>query len=99
MSRFRLSKQAKTDLDSIWDHIGIAKNNPEAARRQLEMLYDKFILLASQPLLGQSCEKFSRDCRMFSAGSYVIFYRPMKTRIEIQRVLHGSRDIDALISG
>lgn len=98
MSRFRLSEQAKADLDSIWDYIGIAKNNPNAARRQLEMLYDKFTLLASQPLLGQSCEKFGPGLRVFPAGSYVIFYRPIKRRIEVQRVLHGSRDIDGLMS-
>ena len=34
--------------------------------------------------------------RSWSVGNYVIFYRQVSTGIDIVRVLHGARDIEAL---
>ncbi len=96
MNRFRLARQAKTDLSDIWDYIGVVNENPTAAYRQLEMLHEKFSLLAGQPLLGQSCDDLGAGVRVFSADSYVIFYVPIGNGIEVQRVIHGSRDIGSL---
>ena len=53
MSRFTLDPTVREDLDAIWDYIAIDNNSPGAASRQIEMLREKFILLATQPLLGQ----------------------------------------------
>lgn len=35
------------------------------------------------------------NLRSHPHGNYVIFYRPIGDGIEIVRVLHGARDIDA----
>jgi toxin ParE1/3/4 len=96
MKRFRLAARAKVDLSGIWDYIGVVKENPTAAHHQLEVLYDKFALLAQHPLLGQSRDDLRTDLREFSAGSYVIFYCPHPDGIEVERVIHGVRDIRAL---
>jgi len=53
MSDYRVAPQAKSDLDAIWDYIGVEKDRPAAASRQVELLFDKFSLLATQPLLGE----------------------------------------------
>jgi toxin ParE1/3/4 len=53
-------------------------------------------LLASQPLLGQLRPEFAPNLRSFSAGSYVIFYRPVRAGIEVMRVIHSARNIDTL---
>jgi toxin ParE1/3/4 len=94
MTRFRLARQADSDLDEIADFI--ADHNPTAALQQIERLYDKFRLLAAQPLLGESCEQLCRGLRRFVAGGYVIYYMPRGDVIEIERVLHGARDVTGL---
>ena len=94
MSRFRLARQADADLDEIAEYI--ADRNPGAALRQLDVLYEKFLLLATQPFLGQSCDNLRPNLRAFTVGSYVIFYVPLEDGVEVERVLHGSRDIDSL---
>jgi toxin ParE1/3/4 len=60
------------------------------------MLYEKFVLLAGQPLLGRLRPELAPNLRNFPVGNHVIFYRPIDNGIEVARVLHGARDIDAL---
>ncbi len=97
MSRYRLAEQDKLDLAQIWDYIGVVRGYPGAAHRQLEMLYEKFTLLARRPLMGQSCDNLRPGLRAFSAGAYVIFYVPIEGGIEVERVIHGARDISSLL--
>jgi toxin ParE1/3/4 len=94
MSRYRLTEQARQDFDEIWLHI--AEDNPTAADHFLDTLYEKFMLVAGQPLLGRLRPELAPGLRSFPVGNYVIFYRPTQDGIEVARVLHGVRDIDAL---
>jgi toxin ParE1/3/4 len=75
MKEFRLSPQATLDLEEIWNFIGIERQNPNAASRQVEMIYDKFCILAENPLLGEIRKDLGRELRSFSAGNYAIIYR------------------------
>ncbi|MCC7382255.1 MAG: type II toxin-antitoxin system RelE/ParE family toxin [Deltaproteobacteria bacterium] len=45
---------------------------------------------------GRSREELGPSIHSFPVGDYIIFYRPVKGGIEIARILHGARDIDAL---
>ncbi len=94
MSRFRLSERADRDLREIWDYI--SAKNPDAADRQLDMLHDRFALLAKQPRVGQLREDLHPKLRVFPAGSYVIFYYPLEEGIEVVGVVHGARDIESM---
>ena len=94
MSSFSIAPLAQADIDEIWDYI--AADNPPAADRWLDVLYDKFLLLASQPLIGQIREELSPDLRSFSVGRYVLYYKVLGRQIRILRVLHGARDIEPL---
>ena len=96
MSRVRLSREAKLDLGEIWDYLGVAKDNPNAARRQIEMIYRKLALLATQPEMGERRDELRVGVRTFSAGRYVIYFVPMKNGIEVERIVHGSRDVGTL---
>jgi toxin ParE1/3/4 len=40
--------------------------------------------------------KTGPSLRSLPVGNYVIFYRPTQDDVEVTRVLHGTRDIDAL---
>jgi toxin ParE1/3/4 len=96
MNRYSIAPRAKADLDEVWDYLGIRKDAPAAARRQVEMLFDKFSLLAAHPLLGEARSDLGADLRSFVAGNYVVVYRVGGDEIEIARVAHGARDIRSL---
>jgi toxin ParE1/3/4 len=97
VSRYRLTSEAREDLDNIW--LSIAEENPPTADRFLDTLYEKLLLLARQPLLGQPRPELRLNLRSFPVGHYVIFYRPIDEGIEVARVLHGARDVDAEFGG
>ena len=96
MNEYSLAPQARADLDEVWDYLGIQKDSPAAAHRQIEMLFDKFSLLATHPLLGEIRKDLGTILRSFVAGNYLIVYRVAESEIEIARVVHFSRDIQAL---
>jgi toxin ParE1/3/4 len=98
MPRLVIAPEARRDLGAIRDYI--ARDNPEAARRVVTRLRDMALLLAGAPALGRRRPELGRDLRSFVADRYVLFYRPLAggAGIELVRVLHGARDLDALFS-
>jgi len=97
MSRFTLDRDVPGDLDEIWNYVGIEKNNPTAAIRQIEMLREKFLLLAKHPLLGELREDFGADVRTLVAERYLILYRAKSYGVEIIQVVHSARDFSVAI--
>ncbi len=94
MRRYRVSRRADRDLDDIADFI--AEHNPSAAIRVIDGLEERFGLLAAQPFLGESCNELRLGLRRFVVGSYVVYYMPTASGIEVSRVLHGARDVEGL---
>lgn len=100
MAKFILSEQAVTDVDVI--HAYICGDNPNASDRVEEAIFDGFDLLARNPALGRMRQfrrhKNIRSWVVTEFTSYLIFYRelPDGSGVEIVRVLHGARDLDAL---
>ena len=92
MNRIFLSQLAKADLDALWNYIAIEQHSPAAARRQLEQILEAINFLASSPLMGELRFDLRSDIRCFSTGNYVIFYVAGKNGIEVERIVHGSRD-------
>jgi toxin ParE1/3/4 len=65
---------------------------------------ETFALLASHPGIGWlppfRKRKGPETFRVFSVSGFdkiLVLYRPVGDRVEILRVLHGARDLDALI--
>ena len=98
MPRLIFAPEARQDLREIRDHI--AKDNPEAARKVVARLRDLARLLAGAPAMGRNRSELGADVRSFVADRYVLFYRPLRPAggIELVRVLHGARDVDAVFS-
>jgi toxin ParE1/3/4 len=96
MNGYSIAPQAIADLDDVWDYLGIQKDAPAAARRQIEMLFDKFAILAAHPLLGEARNDLGVGLRSFVAGNYVVVYRIAGDEIEIARVAHFAQDIRSL---
>jgi toxin ParE1/3/4 len=94
MNRYRVSNEARSDLDKIWYYI--AQDNPEAADRFILKIISKFPKLAATPHLGRERDELSPRLRSFTVGRYIIFYRPIYNGVEIARVLNGARDLPPL---
>lgn len=92
--RVRLSRRAKRDLDSLWDHI--AGDDLAAADRVVERLRTAFEQLAVMPLMGRARPELGARYRSFPVERAVIFYRPARSGIEILRVTYGGRDVEQL---
>ena len=82
----------------------IAQRNRAAGFRFQEAAERAFNLLASMPELGSewltSRERHVgiRIWTIRGFKKYVIIYRPIEDGIEVLRVVHGSRDLDQLLS-
>jgi len=84
---------AAADILDIWDHI--AEDSLDRADRWVDKLDEKFMLLATQPMMGRARDELAQALRSFPFGRYVIFYTPVNDGIDVVRVLHSARDIDA----
>jgi toxin ParE1/3/4 len=98
MPRLVIAPEARRDLRGIRDYI--AKDNPQAARRVVMRLRDMARMLAGAPGLGRARPELGPGLRSIVADRYVLFHRPLAgaSGIELARVLHGARDLDALFS-
>lgn len=97
MARLVFAPAARSDLTAIRDYI--ARDNPQAARRVVMRLRDTARLLAGAPGLGRGRPELGAELRSFAVDRYVLFYRPLAgAGIELARVLHGARDIEAMFS-
>lgn len=89
----RLSPRAEADLAGIADHI--AQDSPVAAVRLIR-IEKACALLGDNPLLGRARPEIAPAARSWTIGRYLVLYRPLATGVEIIRVVHGARDLDAL---
>jgi toxin ParE1/3/4 len=94
VSEVVLSELAEADLTDIW--VFVAQDNPEAADRLIDQIYEKCQFLAGSPNAGRQRAELGLSIRSFAVGNYLIFYREGATGIEVARVLHGRRDIPSL---
>ncbi|WP_046114326.1 type II toxin-antitoxin system RelE/ParE family toxin [Aquincola tertiaricarbonis] len=96
MARITRRPLAATDILDIWDYI--AEDSVDQADRWVDRLDEKLALIATQPLMGRARDELEVEVRSLPFGRYVIFYVPTKDGIDVVRVLHSARDIDAVFS-
>ncbi|HBH28172.1 MAG: type II toxin-antitoxin system RelE/ParE family toxin [Desulfofustis sp. PB-SRB1] len=95
MRKTLFSREAIEDLEEIWFYI--AQDSPDRADDFLDQLYSLCTeKLAPFPEAGSGRDYLAKEVFAFSYKRYMIYYRFDANRIEIIRVLHGSRDLPAL---
>ncbi|MBL3529636.1 MAG: type II toxin-antitoxin system RelE/ParE family toxin [gamma proteobacterium endosymbiont of Lamellibrachia anaximandri] len=94
MAVFQKTAQAEEDLIDIW--LYIAQDNPAAADHLLDTFEEKGWLLAENPNLGQARPDIAEDFHHLPVGRYLLLYRKIPGGIELVRVAHGMRMLDAL---
>ena len=93
MAKVRYSTFASSDLYENAEFI--ARDKPEAAYRWVETIEAACQSLAMNPEIGQRrTSKNHGQCRSFSCGSYVIFFRGLDDGVEVIRIVRGERDLD-----
>ncbi|UVK52049.1 type II toxin-antitoxin system RelE/ParE family toxin [Mesorhizobium sp. AR02] len=91
--KYRLLPQAAVDLEGIGDYI--ASHNPNAAVRFVDALERRWNLLTLHPFSGAPRDDIAPGIRHLVVGDYLTLYRVAGDAIEILRVLHGHRNIEA----
>ena len=91
-----LTVTARQDLLAIWEYI--ANDNVAAADRVLDTLDSRMQLLADHPLLGPARPDIAPDLRYLISDNYLILYRVLPDAVEIVRVLHGARNLTAILA-
>jgi toxin ParE1/3/4 len=89
--RVQVNVQAEDDLIDIW--ASIAVHNPAAADKYVKLLGRKIDSLFEMPERGKPRHDLQPNVRMLVEGNYLIFYRVVANRVEVLRVIHGSRDL------
>jgi toxin ParE1/3/4 len=91
-----LTPRTNADLGEIW--MFIATDNPAQADAFIDLIDEKFQNLSRQPGLGRRREELVARLCSFPVGRYVIFYLQVQDCLQIVRVLHGARDVDAVFA-
>ena len=94
---YRLTRRARADVLRIWRYI--ADDDESAADRFIDLLIRHFRLLSANPHVGRRRDELRVGLRSFSVGEYVLFYRVEGQSVLILHVLHGRRDLQALLGG
>ena len=100
MNRIVILPLADRDITEHTDYI--ARSNRKAARRFQNAIKKAFKALLAMPGMGSLWDADQppwKDLRAWTIrgfGNHIIFYRATDEGIEVVRVLHASRDIEAL---
>ena len=98
MSRYRLSPEAQGDLDDIKGYL-LSEGGPRVARRVLDEIRRRLQFLAANPGAGHSRDDLtSEPVKFWPVFSYLIVYDPAMRPLGVARILHASRDIEALFT-
>lgn len=89
-SGYALHPEAFADLDEIREYI--ARDNPDAADRVIEDIFEIFRSLASAPQRGfRRSDLTARPLRFVLARGYLIAYAPEESPLWVLAVMHGRR--------
>jgi toxin ParE1/3/4 len=94
--RLEFSPAADADLVEIASFI--ARDNVPRAVTFVDELEASCAKLVDYPHSGVARSELRAGLRSKPHGSYVIFYSVLEKVIRIERILHGARDIGAILS-
>ena len=91
MAKLVWTEEALRWLEDIFEYI--AQDNPDAAARTVQGIYDRAQALVETPEMGQRYEGSRRHVRILLYDHYRIAYLVKRERIEVLGVFHGALDI------
>jgi plasmid stabilization system protein ParE len=98
MRRYILAPEAALDLVEIWRYLK-KKASVEIAERIERAIREKIVFLANMPGAGHWRRDLTDEpVRFFAVYSYLIVYRPETKPLQVVAILHGSRDVERILS-
>ena len=96
MMRFHITPPSAADLNEIEEYI--AQDNPDVAKRVIQEIRAAMRRLAEYPQLGHPRDDVDDPrYRFWPVYSYLIVYAFETDPLQIIRVIHGSRDVPAVL--
>ncbi len=89
---YTLSNKATIDLNNIFDYTE-SKYSFKQALSYTKSLETVFNHLLINPSLGKYRTEIKVNLYSIAQQEHIIFYRVLKDKIRIVRILHGSRDL------
>lgn len=98
MSGYTLAPPACEDLIAIRDYY-LDTANPKIARQMLAEFVNAFRSIARTPGIGHGREDLAanRAVLFWPLRDYLIIYRASARPVEIVTILHGNRDVEAIL--
>ena len=98
-----ISKQAKKDLQEIYEYIAFTLLSPQNAAGKLEQLEKEIMELNYMPMRFREYEAepwHSRGLRIMPVDNFVVLYVPDKETavVTVIRVMYSGRDIERQLS-
>ena len=94
MGRVRYAEDAQRDLEDIAEVI--AEQAPEKALRFLDAIESQCQQIAEHQRMGRARDELDPGIRSLPFERYLILYYPIDDGIDVARILHMARDIEAL---
>ena len=91
MPRLQFSARSRADLAEIWDRI--ADDSHRNADDVHERLYERYLQLIDQSLMGHRRDEVKTGLRCINSDGYSIFYRLTGTTVRISRIVHHARHL------
>jgi toxin ParE1/3/4 len=88
---------APHDLEEIWSYICDESGSEAIADRLIDSPYRPISAACQSSALRGGDGIPCQGLRSFPVGGYVVLYRVQGADVRILRVLHGRRDLDALL--
>jgi toxin ParE1/3/4 len=99
-------KRPRARRDLVDHYSYLLQRNPEAAERFLIAAQEMFKRLSAMPEMGHlwlSPYERLKDIRVFPLipvfTKYLVFYRPVKSGIEILHIFHSAQNILSVLEG
>lgn len=98
MSAYVVAPAAQDDLLIIWHYYAEEVGDPDLADRMVGEIVEAFHRVANTPGIGHFRSDLSEEpLRFWAVRKYLIVYRAEDRSLEIVRVIHSARDVQAIL--
>ncbi|MDB6067258.1 MAG: plasmid stabilization system protein RelE/ParE family [Pedosphaera sp.] len=98
MSQFVIAPAARSDLIEIWSYYATEIGDVDLADRIREEIFEGIRAAARKPGIGHLRRDLADEpLRFWRVRSYLIIYRSQAKPLQVVRILHGARDVRAVL--
>lgn len=96
MAGYNVTQLARDDLTALWMYIAHDRG-PRSADHFDRTLHAAMMTIGRLPRIGRARPDFGDGVRILTDHGVVIVYRAEPSPVLVLRVLHGSRDVGAIL--